>query len=378
MLNYINENLKNNILSPEFRKIICSNKKSGEFKKIDIEVKLDTNDEKFYQFSCYYDDKVKHINTYDADDCIVEYKNIILDNFKQIDFIYSNMNDKFLINKKGDYKLISKNITSNLEIQSHNKSKNYILKEDVPINWLVELDIMDKNGRVYNGKKKKFKQINKFLELIESSVKTLDKNPTIVDFGCGKSYLTFALYYYLTDQGYNPTIIGLDLKADVVDLCNKLAVKFEFKNLSFINQDVKNYIPDDKIDMIISLHACDIATDYALYAGIKWNSQIIMSVPCCHSEVFNQIVNPKIDYILKHGDLKEKYCSVLTDSIRGLLLEIHGYKTNIYQFVDLDDTPKNTMIQGVKSKKKNSKLEIELNEILSENKLVQTLNELLK
>lgn len=239
---------------------------------------------------------------------------------------------------------------------------------------------MDEEGNVFKNKQKKFKQINKFLELMKKPLSELPKNPKIIDFGCGKSYLTFAMYDYLVSEGYEPSIVGLDLKKDVVDYCNKLAKKFEFKNLKFLNQDVRDFKKDEEIDMIISLHACDIATDYALYAGIILNAKVIMSVPCCHSELFQTINNEKLNHILQYGSLKEQFASMLTDSIRGLLLQEAGYDVNIYEFIEVSHTPKNTMIQAIKGKKKIDKEKIrkEIDEILVEFNISQTLNELMK
>lgn len=235
----------------------------------------------------------------------------------------------------------------------HDKNKNYILK-DTP-DFLVELDIMNSQGKVYDKKQKKYRQINKFLEHIKSIEEYIPKNGYILDIGCGKSYLTFAVYYYFNIlQNKNVTIIGIDLKTDVIDACNSLKTNLNYNNMYFYNMDIKDFKANNKINMVISLHACDIATDYAIYNGIKLKADIILSVPCCHHEIFSQLKNKNL--VIRHGILKERYSAMLTDSLRSELMEISGYKTDIIEFIDYKDTPKNILIKGVytgKNKDKN-------------------------
>lgn len=361
----------------EFRKLTASGRIDGDYKKIVVE-KIRVKDNMIFQLSCYTKDKVQHLN---VDNIEPVYLKLILFKFKQLDFLLTNKTVKFLISKKLEIKKYEtvKEIKDN-EVRTHNKKKNYIIEIGKPVEWLIALDIMDKNGQVYASKQKKFRQINKYLELIDNVYHLLPDKPVIMDFGCGKSYLTFALYYFLTQKGLHPTIIGLDLKKDVVDYCQSLAIKFGFDNLSFINQDVKTFKSEKQINMVISLHACDIATDYAIYAAIKFGSEICMSVPCCHKEIKQQIDMNQDNYILKHGILKDKFGAIITDALRGLILEEHGYKVNIHEFIEIEDTPKNVVIQALKSNKQVNKQSIrdEIDAILAKYNVTQTLNELVK
>lgn len=210
---------------------------------------------------------------------------------------------------------------------------------------------MDKNGIVVSHKQKKFRQINKFLEMLKDVEENLPKNAKIIDMGCGKSYLTFAMYYYFNIiKSKNVTINDYDLKKDVVEHCNKLAKEFNFKNLQFFNEDIQNIDKDENINMIISLHACDTATDYAIYFGVKLNCDVILSVPCCQHELFKQIKNNELSSMLSYGILKERFSSLLTDNLRADALKLCGYKTNIIEFIDMEHTPKNIMIKAIKNK----------------------------
>ena len=376
----------------DVKKIIFSKKlkKDNMFDKIKSEPKLIKN-KIFFQFEYFYDQKVKHENIH-IDKVKDELIKIIELSYKQINII--TFNQEFIIYTKDNvsFKFITKNIKNNIEstankdvttIPFHDNIKNYIIKEGQPIEWLVKLGIMNKDGYVLKSKKKKFRQINSFLEIIDNIYGNLPNDCLIIDFGCGKSYLTFALYYFFEMKNKNVEIIGLDLKKDIIDYCNILAEEFGFNRLKFINTDIKDFdlfshTKKNKVDMIISLHACNIATDYVIFNAIKWDSKVILAVPCCQNEINSQIKSKNL--ILKHGILKEKFSSILTDAIRANLMEAFGYKTDVIEFIEVEETPKNTMIKGIL--KNSNELNLvklkEVESILKEYNVSQTLYNLLK
>lgn len=338
-----------------FVKAIISNPiKKGENlpKKIDIK-KIMLKNKPCFQFAYYIDKKVIHENIEDDKVILKKIIEIMLDNFKQCD-VLANNSLNLLMNKKGDFKItgIKKSINIDNTPQSHNKEKNYILKDGTYVDWLYKLGVMDKNGVVLSHKQKKFRQINKFLEMLKDVEQNLPKNAKIIDMGCGKSYLTFAMYHYFNIiKQKDVTINGYDLKKDVVDHCNNLAKQFGFTNLKFFNEDIQNIDKTEKVNMIISLHACNTATDYAIYFGVKLGCDVILSVPCCQHELFKQIKNDDLSSMLSYGILKERFSSLLTDSLRADALKLCGYKTNIIEFIDMEHTPKNIMIKAIKNKK---------------------------
>lgn len=241
--------------------------------------------------------------------------------------------------------------TASLE---HNRRKQYILEEGTPVPFFVELGIMTDQGKVIAKKSDKFRQINRFLEMVQDVVPKA-KKLRIVDFGCGKAYLTFALYHYLHIQlGMDVEMTGLDLKEDVVEHCNQLAQKMNYTHLTFLVGDIKDYVPRGKIDMVITLHACDTATDAALAKAVEWDAAIIMSVPCCQHELFGQIKNQELHPLLKQGILKERLAALATDAARAHILEILGYQTQILEFIDLEHTPKNLLIRAVRGHPKDT------------------------
>ena len=234
----------------------------------------------------------------------------------------------------------------------HNRTKQYILQDGKPVDFLVGLGVQSPDGKVSKAYYDKFRQINRYLEFIED---VCDKLPTdrtirIIDFGCGKSYLTFAMYYYLhVLQGRDIRVTGLDLKADVIRHCNELAQKLQYTKLDFLVGDIKQYEGEDSVDMVVSLHACDTATDYALQKAVKWGAGVIMAVPCCQHELNRQIRNDLFAPVLRYGIVKERMAALLTDALRAELLEQQGYDTQILGFIDMEHTPKNLLIRAVKS-----------------------------
>ena len=233
---------------------------------------------------------------------------------------------------------------------SHNRKKKYILEEGIPVSFLIDLGVMTQNGNIVNAHYDKFRQINRFLEYIEDILPSLptDRELRILDFGCGKSYLTFAIYYYLKVlKGYPVRITGLDLKEDVIRHCNELAVKYGYDKLEFLCGDIAYYDGCSQVDMVVTLHACDTATDYALAKAVGWGAKVILSVPCCQHELNKQMKNDLLSPVLHYGILKERMAALMTDGLRAQILEANGYRTQILEFIDMAHTPKNLLIRAV-------------------------------
>lgn len=309
-------------------------------------------DELKYQASEYVGKKVLHIN-YSEDGLkkrITEYMN----SFRQAQFTMVDASATVLSSKSGTltckYKKLAQ-IKSQKEL-SHNRTKKYILREGEKVDFLVDLGVMTKEGIIVKSKYDKFRQINRFLEFIEDILPQLDKEKeqTIIDFGCGKSYLTFAMYYYLRImKGYNIRIIGLDLKKDVISHCNELRTRYGYDKLDFYEGDIASYKGVDRVDMVVTLHACDTATDYALAKAVGWGAKVILSVPCCQHEANRTIDSDMLSPIMDYGILKERFAAISTDAIRAKLLEAEGYQTQILEFIDMEHTPKNLLIRAVKT-----------------------------
>ncbi|MBO4415355.1 MAG: SAM-dependent methyltransferase [Lachnospiraceae bacterium] len=234
------------------------------------------------------------------------------------------------------------------------REKNHILREGVPVPFLVELGVMNKEGYVVKARYDKFRQINRYLEFVNDVVPELKKRSDdhslkIIDFGCGKSYLTFALYHFLHEtKGLNVQITGLDLKKDVIADCSRLAQRLGYNDLEFKHGDIADYETSGGVDMVVTLHACDTATDYALYNAIRWNAGVIFCVPCCQHELNKQIRNKELESVLKYGIIKERISALITDAMRAEMLEEQGYKTQILEFIDMEHTPKNLLIRAVR------------------------------
>ena len=263
---------------------------------------------------------------------------------------------------------------------AHNRKKKYILEEGKPVPFLIDLGVQTEDGRTVKSRYDKFRQINRFLEFIADIMPILPKDRCvrIIDFGCGKSYLTFAMYYYLHELcGLDIRVTGLDPKADVIRRCSALAEKYGYRKLDFLQGDIADFEGTDSVDMVVTLHACDTATDFALYKAVKWNAAVILSVPCCQHEVNRQIRNEVLEPALKYGLIRERLSALVTDSVRAGLLEEQGYETQILEFIDMEHTPKNILIRAVKRKDEEKRRSgvMEMTEFLHVNTCLQRLLE---
>ena len=296
---------------------------------------------------------IKHTNIATTDSSNIE--NTIKELFeltKDINVVTVDENINIKVSKKFKISVNRKKTASKVISFEHNKKKDYFLDEKQKYPFLIELGIQNSDGKVVKSKYNKFKQINKYLEFIKQAATQLDSNKqiTILDFGSGKSYLTFSTYYYLTEVlKMNVKIIGIDLKKEVIEHCNSIAEKLNFSNLSFIYGDVIDYENKDEIDMVISLHACNTATDIAILKALGWKAKVFFAVPCCQKEVNSQLNSDFLPFMLKHGIVKEKLSTLLTDSVRSEVLEAFGYKSDIVEFISEENTPKNQLIRAYKT-----------------------------
>ena len=330
-------------------KMIAGNrrKKSLEYTKVTLKPVVIKNEYQ-YQAEYSYDRKVTHLNI-PADE-ILSFTMTLLDDFKQFNIFTTSSEMQVLASKADNPRVtVRKTETRSAEL-SHNRDKNYLIAEGTPCDFLVKLGVMNKDGSVKPKHYHKFRQINRFLEIVEDVYPALptDRTIRIIDFGCGKSYLTFALYYYLhIIKERNVSIVGLDLKKDVIDFCSRTAKELGYADLTFLMGDIADYTSDNA-DMVVTLHACDTATDYALINAVNWNTRVILSVPCCQHELFSQIKNELHQPMLKYGIIKDKFTELLTDALRGLKLEEMGYRVSMIEFTPLEHTSKNIMIKAIK------------------------------
>ena len=308
-------------------------------------------DELFIQETVYVGKKVLHANL-TIEEAIEHICKYLEEDFKQGLIQTETAECTILISKKGKATIKTKQKQAAIKADlSHNRQKKYILDEGDKIPFLIDLGIMNLEGKVVKAKYDKFRQINKYLEFIRDIIPKLPKDRTIriIDFGCGKSYLTFAMYYYLHDMQALPIeVIGLDLKEDVIAHCNELAVRYGFTNLRFEMGDIAQFTGADSVDMVVTLHACDTATDYAIEKAVKWGASVILTVPCCQHEVNAQINSEFLKPALKYGLIKERMSALLTDAIRANMLESLGYETQILEFIDMEHTPKNILIRATR------------------------------
>ena len=347
------------ILSNPVHKMVLSHPKTkGEdYKKINISRKKD-----YFQVEKYTDKQVFHENI-KAEALVDKCMELVDGHYLQVNAWAEDTEYALLISKKGKCalrKIQQKQAaaapsgagcaTGNCAVDTHNRKKHYILEEGTVIPPLVDMGIFTQEGKVVRSMHDKYRQINRFIELIDDAVRDLNVSTLhVIDFGCGKSYLTFILYYYLTEiRGIDAQIIGLDLKEDVIHNCNAAAQKYGYTGLRFELGDINGYKAPFDVDMVITLHACDTATDYALYNAIQWNAKMIFSVPCCQHELNHQMQPDTLSILSNYGIIQERFAALATDAIRGNLLEYCGYKTQLLEFIDFAHTPKNILIRATR------------------------------
>lgn len=377
---YLEEQINENLIQA----VLSAGRKADGPSKVKIRpVKL--KDQICYQASALEGTKVFHKN-YDREQMLAYLEAELSGNFGQLQCQGALMDGVVLVSKKGKMTIKEKHhaVRENVQIQAHNRVKQYILKEGIPVPFLTDLGVMTEKGKIITSRYDKFRQINRFLEFIEDILPRLakDREVTILDFGCGKSYLTFAMYYYLKElKGYDVNIIGLDLKTDVIEKCNGLARKYGYEKLHFYQGDIADYEGVSAVDMVVTFHACDTATDFALAKAVEWGAQVILSVPCCQHEVNKQIRNELLEPVLHYGILKERMSALITDAVRANLLESKGYETQILEFIDMEHTPKNLLIRAVKKGKtaqaENTAKTTRLDEMIKELNIHPTLEQLL-
>lgn len=378
------------IIDNDVYKLIISKpkKKENAYKKIVIEKKSD-----YFQIAKYTEKQVFHENT-KKDVLASRCTELTFDTFLQVNAWTPEWEYYILISKKGSATLKRKKIQgeaskpehdcNNYAPLEHNRRKNYILEEGTPIPPLVDMGVFTREGKIVRTMYDKFRQINRFIEMIDDALKSASYTElNVIDFGCGKSYLTFILYYYLTEiKKIKANIIGLDLKADVIKHCNEVAKKYGYDGLRFELGDINGYKTPFDVDMVITLHACDTATDFALYNAITWNARMIFSVPCCQHELNSQIQTKQFKMLTDYGIIKERFSALATDAIRGKLLEYCGYKTQLLEFIDFAHTPKNILIRAVKrpmtAKNSRNKVMEEIESLCNEFQFNPTLYHLIK
>ena len=358
-----------NIQEDKLIKVVFSDRKSGDFNKVIIKPII-LKSTRNIQIESFKDNKAFHKNIdlnnlKELEDSLKEY----IDNFKQI-LLQIEGSDISFIRKKENFSRKEKESNLIKTSNEHNKKKQYILNEGDKIDFLIELGLMSIEGKILKSSYNKFKQINKYLEFIDDVIeelktkKLITNHINVLDFGCGKSYLTFALYYYLKNYRKDLTfsIVGLDLKKDVIEFCNKLAKKLNYENLEFLNGNIKDYDKSKEVDLVFSLHACNNATDYSLEKALSLDAKAILAVPCCHHEFFEKIQKNKnsefyntLKIMADNGVVLDKFATLATDSFRSLSLELCGYKTKMIEFIDMEHTPKNILIRAIKSKSSNLK-----------------------
>ena len=340
--------------SPALLKIIFGGKrkKSLEYSRVTMRPVL-MGDKLIYQAEYTYPKKVTHTNLEPSEACKLALS-LVQEHFKQVNIFLNGEEIQVLAAKPENPHITSKKsdaATVCMPALSHNKTKNYIIPDGIPCDFLIELGVMGQDGKVFPRAYSKFRQINRYLEIVDDVFEYLPVGRTlrIIDFGYGKAYLTFALYHYLKKiKDRDVEIIGLDLKEDVINFCSGVARRLGYDELKFLMGDIADYT-NDRADMVVTLHACDTATDYALINAVKWGTKVILSVPCCQHELFGQMKNDLHQPILKYGILKDRLTEYLTDGLRGLKLESCGYDVAMIEFTGLEHTARNIMIKAVKS-----------------------------
>lgn len=376
------EKLICDIKDADFIRAVISNPRTKDG-VIKIKVRpFEKNGKFWYQFESFTKTQAFHENLMsdEARKKILSYMN----EFRQMQLETREEECTVLVSKKGKSTVKRKHrkVRAKAVDLSHDRRKRHILEEGIYVPFLKDLGVMTDSGKIIRSMTDKFRQINRFLEFIEDILPQLDRDRelTILDFGCGKSYLTFAMYYYLHElKGYDIRIIGLDLKREVISHCSQMAEKYGYKKLTFLVGDIADYEGVDQVDMVVTLHACDTATDYALAKAVMWNAKIILSVPCCQHELNGQIRDDQrcLAPIMDYGLLKERFAALLTDGLRAKYLESKGYETQVLEFIDMEHTPKNILIRAVYRGRENKKSTEEIKKCLEFLKADPTLDRLL-
>ena len=341
-------------LDENLSRIIISNpRRAGLAQKVTVRPVL-LKDRLSFQIAEYKGKQVFHENP-EKTEAIEKILSFMEGGFGQLELESTTKTVHVLVSKKGTVTVKQKMQKKEVKPKelAHNRKKRYILEEGTVVPFLVDLGVQTEDGKIVRSRYDKFRQINRFLEFIQDIVEDLPKGRelTVVDFGCGKSYLTFAMYYYLkVMKGLDIRVIGLDLKEDVIAYCNELKTRYGYEKMTFTTGDIAKYTGVDAVDMVVTLHACDTATDYALEKAVNWGASVILSVPCCQHELNYQMANEELSAVLKYGLLKERMAALITDGLRAELLEQLGYDTQVLEFIDMEHTPKNILIRAVKSK----------------------------
>lgn len=329
----------------------CPYSKTQEFLKCSARP---IKDGKIYQFESFTKTQAFHDNVEKAALC-EKTASLLETTFRQAEIFTPEHVYGLKISSKG--KLLH-NKRKNTQPQiaqngGNNRQKNHLIDLDNAPPVFTDIGIVGKDGKIINTRYDKYKQICRFCEFLDDVVKNDPRDEYfIVDFGCGKSYLTFICYHYMTKiAGKKARIVGLDLKEKVIEDCNRLAKKYGYENLDFLCMDIKDYRPDRRPDMVIALHACDIATDYALYNAYMWQTDYIFAVPCCQHEMNGAVRTENLSVLTDYGLIKERFCALATDALRGKTLEYCGYKTDILEFIDIEHSPKNILIRSARTTK---------------------------
>ena len=345
-------NLLRQTMNENMLRMTISGKRHGELAdKVKIRpVKLK---EQLYFQTSVSDGKKEFHKNYEKAELLEQLDHWLRKDYRQLQMDTTTQSIQALVSKKGKTTVkqkIARDMRS-ARVLDHNRKKRYLLEEGTPIPFLVDLGVMTAEGAIVRSRYDKFRQINRYLEFVEDILPELDKDRelTLIDFGCGKSYLTFALYYYLTvKKQYRIRMIGLDLKKDVMEHCQELAEKYGYDRLTFLTGDIADYDGVELVDMVVSLHACDTATNYALEKALQWNAKVIFAVPCCHHELNRQMHSTEMNPVLKYGLIQERMAALMTDAFREDVLELEGYQVQVLEFIDMEHTPKNILIRAVK------------------------------
>ncbi|MGI6357778.1 MAG: class I SAM-dependent methyltransferase [Bacillota bacterium] len=339
--------------------LVFSGLKKGvdsDFSKVTMKPVL-LGSELHYQLTYHFPRKVTHENL-TPELALEKLLEIWQTTFKQGQVFTKTADYQAFSNRDGRERIIKRPPSREAPELGHNRQKKYLLAEGVPHDFLVQLGVMNRQGKVLAQKYDKFRQINRFVELVTDVVDRLpqpaDRPLKIIDFGSGKSYLTFALYYYLRQvRSLDVEILGLDLKQDVIDECSRIAKHLGYEQLRFAVGDIADYQGSGPVDMVVSLHACDTATDAALAKAVQWNAEVILAVPCCQHELAPKVHHPIFAPLEKHGIIKDRLATLITDTLRACALEVMGYDVQLVEFIDTEHTPKNVLIRAVRNPQRN-------------------------